>query len=102
MPNAYETTISPILEAAKDQGASDVFMTGGEIPYVLTRGVLGRLEGHAPVAATDIELFLESFGFGGHLGGAIQFSAERSATGDAFITFRHIAGIPPAGLTPTP
>lgn len=102
MPNVYESTISPILEAAKDQGATDVFMTGGEIPYILTRGALGRLDGHTPVAATDIDLFLESFGFGGHLGGAIQFSAERSAAGDAFITFRHIAGIPPEGPAPTP
>lgn len=98
MTNIYENSISPILEAAKNQGASDVFMTGGEIPHILTGGVLGRLEGHTPVAATDIELFLESFGFGGLLGGSFQFSAERSATGDAFITFRHIQGIPETSL----
>lgn len=88
MPNIYESTIGPILEAAKSQGASKVFMTGGRVPFLMADGGFVRLEGHPPVLASDLELFLQEFGFAGSLGGRFRFTADRTARGDAGISFR--------------
>lgn len=87
MTKIYENTISPILEAARNQGASGVFMSGGRVPFLMVGSDFVRFEGHPPVLASDLELFLQEFGFAGSLGGTIRFTADRTASGDVSFSF---------------
>lgn len=90
MTNIYENSISPILEAAKNQGASKVFMTGGRVPFLMADGGFVRLESHPPVLASDLDLFLGEFGSSGSLEGTFRFAADRNHRGDVAVAFRRI------------
>lgn len=104
-PGTYETTIGPILEAAKNQGASLVFLTGGRAPHIKAGGdFFEPLEGHPPVRDSDLESFLQEFGFSGSLEGAFRFSGDRTPRGDSSVVFRRIPsadGAPDAACHPT-
>lgn len=90
MPSVYETTIGPIIEASRTQGASEVFLAEGRSPYIRAGESIVPLEDQPSVTAADLELFIEEFGYVGLLVGTIRFHAHRSSSGSVTVTLRHV------------
>lgn len=90
MPSVYESIIGPIIEAARTQGASEVFLADGRSPYIRAGESIVPLEDQPSVTAADLELFIEEFGYVGLLVGTIRFYADRSPSGSVTVTLRHI------------